>query len=125
MNAPLPEQIAKLPKWAQEHIADLQRRTAEAERTFREYNDSQTPSKFFYDDYVCIGGASPEHSKKYVQTDRMTVIAHGVRLDILVRNEEKGIEIQWDDEKRHCREIAFVPQSFQKAKLVTKENIRA
>ena len=124
MNAPPPEQIAKLPKWAQEHIADLQRRTAEAERAFREYTDSQTPSRIFYDDYVCIGGGSPEHSKKYIQSDRPTIMAHGVRLDVLVRDEEKGIEIQWDDEKRHYHEIAFLPQSFQKAKLVTKENIR-
>jgi hypothetical protein len=120
---PTAEKIAKLPKWAQEHIADLERRQRNAETHYREYVDSQTPSHIFYEEYVNVGEKS-EHFTRFVQTDRITVKHDGVRLDILLRPEDKGIELQWDDENRRCREIAMVPTSFQKIKLIRKEDIR-
>lgn len=121
---PTAEQISKLPKWAQEHIESLDRRVVIAERTLKEYHDTQTPSEFFYDDYLCIGGGSPTFARKYIQTHKISVVRHGVRADILLRMEDKGIEISWSDEDRTCREIAMVPTSFQKIKLVKKEDIR-
>lgn len=124
MNAPTPEQLEKLPKWAQEHIKDLNRRMVIAERTLKEYQDAQTPSEFFYDDYLCIGGGSPQHARRYVQTHKISVVKDGVRADVLLRHDEPGIEISWGDEKRTCREVALVPTSFQKIKLVTKDHIR-
>lgn len=123
-KGPTPEQIAKLPKWAQEHIANLDRRMVLAERTLNEYKDAQTPSEFFFDDLLCIGGGSPKHIRKYIQTHKITVVRDGVRVDVLLRLDEKGIEIGWSDEDRGCREIAMIPTSFQKIKLVQKEHIR-
>jgi hypothetical protein len=123
-NKPTPEQIAKLPKWAQELIANLDRRVVLSERALREHMDSQTPSEFFIDDYLCIGGGSPVATRRYVQTHKISVAKDGVRADILLRMDEPGIEISWGDEKRTCREVAMVPTSFQKIKLVTKEHIR-
>ena len=122
-NTPTPEKIAKLPKWAQEHITDLERRQKAAETHFREHIDSQTPSDIFYDEYVGVGEHS-DNFTRYVQTNRITIKHDGVRLDILLRPEDKGIELQWDDENRRCREIAMVPTSFQKVKLIRKEDIR-
>jgi hypothetical protein len=122
-NTPTAEKIAKLPKWAQEYITDLERRQRNAETHFKEHIDSQTPSHIFYDEYVNVGEKS-ENFTRYVQTDRITIKRDGVRLDILLRPEDKGIELQWDDEQRRCREIAMVPTSFQKVKLIRKEDIR-
>lgn len=122
-SKPSPEKVAKLPKWAQEYIADLERRQKTAETHFREHIDKQTPSDMFYDEYLCVGEKS-DSFRRYVQTDRLTVQHDGVRLDILLRPEDKGIELQWDDEHRRCREIAMVPTSFQKVKLIRKEDIR-
>ena len=124
MTTPTPEQIEKLPKWAQEHIKDLDRRMVIAERTLNEYKDTQTPSAFFVDDLVCIGGGSPKFMRKYIQTNKISVVRDGVRVDILLRQDEKGIEIAWSDEDRGCRELAMVPTSFQKIKVVKKEDIR-
>ncbi len=123
-NTPTAEKIAKLPKWAQEHIANLDRRMELAERKLKEFEDAQTPSEFFYDDYVCVGDGSPPNVRRYVQTHKISVVRDGVRVDIMLRLDEKGIEISWGDEFRGCREIAMVPTSFQKIKLVKKEDIR-
>ena len=123
-KGPTPEQIAKLPKWAQEHIEGLDRRVVIAERTLKEYGDTQTESPFFYDDYLCIGGGSPQFARKYIQTHKVSVVKDGVRVDVLLRMDEKGIEISWGDEDRTCREVAMIPTSFQKIKLVQKEHIR-
>jgi len=124
MNIPTPEQLEKLPKWAQEYIKDLDRRMVVSERTLKEYTDTQTPAEFFIDDLVCIGEGSPKFMRKFIQTNKMSVLRDGVRVDILLRHDEKGIEIGWSDEQRGCREIAMIPTSFQKIKLVQKEDIR-
>lgn len=124
MNTPTPEQIAKLPKWAQEHIADLDRRMVVAERSLKEYEDAQTPSEFFYDDLLCIGGKSPQNVRRYVQTHRISIVRDGIRADVLLRHDEPGIEISWGDEHRGCREVAMIPTSFQKIKLLSKDKMR-
>jgi len=124
METPTPEQIAKLPKWVQDHIRDLERRTKVAERAVKEYGDTQTVSNVFYEDFLCIGGGSPKITRKYVQSDRITVLRDDIRLDVLLRQEEPGIEVWWSDEDRGMREIAMVPTSFQKMRLLRKDHMR-
>jgi hypothetical protein len=55
MNAPTEEQIAKLPKWAQDHIANVERERFVSVRALNEAMDSQTKAAFYCDDYVCTG----------------------------------------------------------------------
>lgn len=124
MSAPTPEQLEKLPKWAQEHIKNLDRRMVVAERTLQEFNDNQTPSKFYYDDYVCVGGGSPQYVRRYVQTTKMTVEHADVQVDVLVRGGENEIEISWSDLNRFVREIAMVPKSYQQIKIIHPKHIR-
>ena len=121
---PTPEQIEKLPKWAQEHIKDLDRRMVVAERAVAEFADGQTPSKFYYDEYLCIGGGSPKNVRRYIQTNRVTIEHAGVQVDILVREDEPEIEIGWSDPTRICREVAMVPKSFQQIKIIHPKHIR-
>lgn len=121
---PTPEQIAKLPKWAQERLADLECRTRMAEDTLKEYIDDQTPSEFYIEDYVSVGEGSNTHVKKFIQTYKMAVEHNGVKLTILLRQDEKGIELQWNDTNRLINEIALVPLSFNKVKVVAKEFMR-
>lgn len=125
MNAPTPEQIAKLPKWAQERIADLERRTATAELVLKEFQDAQTPSPIFYDDLVCIGSGGPQFVRRYVQSSRVSIVRDGVRADVLLRADgDTGIEISWGDEKRGVSQVAMVPLSFQKVVLLSKAQLR-
>lgn len=124
MNAPTPEQIAKLPKWAQEHVEDLERRTRNAEKALRDNLDTQTVSPFRVEDYVCIGDGGGKHITRYVQTHKMTVVHDGVHVDILLRLDDPGIEVSWSGEGRMIKEIACIPTSFQKIKLVSREKMR-
>jgi hypothetical protein len=121
---PTPEQIEKLPRWAQEHIKDLDRRMVVAERAVAEYKDSQTPSEFYYEDHLCIGGGSPQLIRRYIQTNRMTIEHAGVQVDVLVREGDPEIEIGWSDPTRMCREVAMVPKSFQQIKIIHPKHIR-
>lgn len=123
-SLPTPEQIAKLPKWAQEYVKDLERRVVIAERTLKKYTDTQTPSEFYIDDLLCIGNGTPQVSRKYVQTHRITAERDGVKVDLLLRLNEPGIEVSWSTSDRMTGEIAMIPFSFQKIKLVSKNDMR-
>jgi hypothetical protein len=121
---PTPEQIAKLPKWAQERLADVERRTRVAEEKLKEYLDAQTPSEFYVEEYVSTGEGSDKYAQRYIQTYKMAVETGGVKLTILLRQDEKGIELQWNSTSRLMQEVAMVPLSFNKVKIVAKEFLR-
>ena len=123
-NLPTPEQIAKLPKWAQERLADVERRTRVAEEKLKEYLDAQTPSEFYVEEYVSTGEGSDKHAQRYIQTYKMAVETGGVKLTILLRQDEKGIELQWNSTSRLMQEVAMVPLSFNKVKIVAKDEMR-
>lgn len=61
---PTPEQIAKLPKWAELWIADCERRCNEAETRLKEYLDNQTLSHVYT--------RSGLREKSYIQDDRVS-----------------------------------------------------
>lgn len=123
-KSPTPEQIAKLPKWAQEHIADLARRQANAERALNDFKDNQTPSEFYTEEYLCVGAKSNEYVKRYIQAHKVCVERDGVKLTILLRQDEKGLDLQWQSTDRLMNEVALVPTSFNKVKIVSKECMR-
>jgi len=121
---PTPEQIAKLPKWAQERMADLERRARVAETALREYFDAQTPSEFYVEEYVGVGEGSDKRAQRYIQTYRMAVERDGVKLTILLHQDVKGIELQWNSTNRLMNDVAMVPLSFNKVKILAKEFMR-
>lgn len=118
----IPEKIAKLPKWAQDYITDAERTRDVAVRELKEYNDNQTPSPFSIQEYVNRG-----YVTRYIQTDKMEVEAHGVKLRIQLGYErDKTIKLSWGPAGKLAGmdHIAFVPTSFQQAELIAKENMR-
>jgi hypothetical protein len=115
---PTPEMLAKLPKWAQKHIEDLDRRVVISERTLKEYRDVQTPSEFFVEDWT------GKTTRNYIQTHKVAVERNGIRLDVLLRLDEKGIDLSWSDDSRLVREIAMVPIAFNSVRLLRKEHMR-
>lgn len=71
MNTPTPEQIAKLPKWAQEHIHFLQRWHDEAQAKLKEYLDTQSPSAIYT-------GHEVSGDVRFIQDNCITfVLPHG------------------------------------------------
>jgi hypothetical protein len=112
----------KLPKWAQEHIEKIERERDQAIKALNEYVDNQTVSPFYVEDYVSTGEErGPSYKRSYIQTHKMTIEHEGVELNVLLR--EGYIDLQWNGMKYHLDIVAFVPTSFQSAKLVSKENL--
>jgi len=125
MNTPTPQQIAKLPKWAQDHIKDLSRQREVTIRTLNESLDKQTPSPFYYEDNLCTGEQSgPVRKRIYVQTHWLYVEWEGVQLQILLREGQRQIDLKWYDQIGNCRDVAFIPSSYQSARLVARGNMQ-
>lgn len=53
----------------------------------------------------------------------MEVVHAGIHLDISL-GQESCIRLQWEDERRLCKEVAMVPKSFNNVELIAKENLR-
>lgn len=124
MSTPTSEQIEKLPKWAQDHLRNLQRERDVAIRELNEWVDSQTPSAFSVSEMLCIGEQKgPSIKRRYIQGHRMEVVHAGIHLDISL-GQESCIRLQWEDERRLCKEVAMVPKSFNNVELIAKENLR-
>lgn len=116
-------EVEKLPKWAQEIIKDISRERETAIRALNEYVDSQTPSPFYIDETECLGEQQgPSTKRRYIQAHRITVVYEGVRLDILLRDDT--IDLKWGAPNFSMDEIAFIPSSFQSARLVSRDKMR-
>lgn len=119
---PTTEQIAKLPRWVQEHIADLVSERETAVRALNEHLDSETPSPFRVQDLVCTGEEQGPSSKtRYIQAHRMEVVYKGIELTIYLR--DNAIELGWSSEDRAVGEVAMIPYSFQQVRLKAKEQM--
>ena len=105
-------------------MEDLERRTRVAEERLKEYLDAQTLSEFYVEEYVSTGEGSDKHVNRYIQTYKMAVERDGVKLTVLLRQDEKGIELQWNSTSRLMNEVAMVPLSFNKVKVVSKDFMR-
>ena len=124
---PTPEQLAKLPRWAQDHIKDITRERDVAVRALNEYCDDQTPSPFYVDEAVCTGEQrGPSIKRRYIQAHTIKVNWAGVELVIDANgygNRNNEIGLQWSS-TNHIREVAMIPQRFQSITLKTQENLR-
>ena len=123
LEKPTPEQIAKLPKWAQEHIENLDRRAVIAERNLIEWKDTQTPSEFVISEYTFINGKG-EFVDRFIQTNRLMIKSKGVEIEIINRAEAPGVDISWSATNRHISQVACVPTGFCQIQIVAKENMR-
>ncbi len=124
MTSPTPDQLAKLPKWAQEHIVSLARQRKEAVDALNAYCDASTPSSFAIDEMECTGEkAGPSTKRRFVQTHKVTVTHLGVELQVNTHSDE-GIQLQWGGVGHTLEHVAFVPSSFQSATLVPRSHMR-
>ena len=121
MNALTPEQFNKLPKWAQAHILDLDRRAATAERTLREFYDKQTPSNIFTQTWD-----SEQHKmlRYYLQSHKVSIERDGLKVDILIRQDDPGVDIAVSDESRLCNQVCFAPTGNNQVRILLKKDMR-
>lgn len=131
-DKPTPEQIAKLPRWAQEHIKYLARERAEALDALNSKLDVQTPSKIYWEEYMNTGEAKagPSSKRFYAQTNNIIVENCGVRLEVAcydgVSNSmhHPSIELKWEDMFGHGNQIACIPTVFQQVTLIAWHNMK-
>jgi hypothetical protein len=72
MIKPTPEQIAKLPKWAIDHIQSLEIYRNEAVRSLNRFLDNQTESNVWVSEHPCTGEQQgPRFIKHFIQADRI------------------------------------------------------
>lgn len=115
--------ISKLPKWAQDKIKELERQRLTAINALNQYCDSQTPSPFYIDEYESTGeGYGPSSKRRYIQTYKIEVVHQGVWLSVSLR--EDCINLQWGNGPHKHNDVAFIPHSYQNARIVSKENMR-
>lgn len=108
MNEPTPEQLAKLPKWAQEHIRILAMRLGERIDDLNALRQNKE-SHFYYQPEICNG------PKVFVPAYSITCEHKGVVLEISPRQSSNGISLRWETSEHS--EIAFIPRSWQQANL--------
>ena len=105
---------SKLPKWAQEHIRDLERQRDTAVKSLKEWTDSQTPSAFSVDELVCTA-SPPELYRRYIQGHQMDINHAGMLARIMLRDDT--IEISYGPEDRAIGDVVLQPYSFQQVRL--------
>lgn len=117
---PTPENIAKLPKWAQEHIANLERSHSIAVCNLKDWSDTQTPSAISVSELSCHNlEGGPERITRYVKGHSIEVNHGGVSMRVLLRggdNNRDGkpvIDISYSASKSASGECQLIPMSFQ------------
>jgi len=120
---PEQDKIEKLPKWAQEYIANIEREREISVRALNEYCDSQTPSAFSVPEYESTGEQQgPSYKVRYIQTRKMEVDYEGVLLRIYLRDDT--IDLQWESRAGGMEDVAMIPQSFHRVTLKSASNMR-
>lgn len=115
MNDPAPEQLARLPKYAQDHIRELQLRAVRAERDLKAWTAKQTKTKVWTLEYT--GG---EHIERYFQADTIEIEHNGVHLKISgMWDDGPDLQLAWWPAGRGMPlgTISMIPTSTQQVKL--------
>ena len=126
---PTIEQIAKLPKWAQDHLNDIQRQRDSAVNRLDTLADNQTPSPFYIEEMDCTNATGgPTARRFYLQTSRIVCVHAGVRLDIYLPREKdsqrlNGIDLTYSDVRTRSGYVALIPRCSGNVQLLSKENI--
>jgi hypothetical protein len=129
MIEPTSEQLAKLPKWAQEHIASLSRESNMWKSAALRFSKEQTESPFYTSDWV----TTSETIKRFIPAPMGFIICEhaGVRAEIMaVRPDDGqrlfGVEVRFVESGTaiSCGKIAVVPRSSGVIQFVSKENLR-
>lgn len=116
---PTPEQLSKLPKWAQDYIKDRDTVARNAVSVMVAAHESQTPTPFYFSGSMWPDpdSRSPKNSKVYVGQDWRRSIAiefGGIILDITCRENvrypsEIGINFRTVDRLRE--DVMLIPNA--------------
>lgn len=107
------EQVAKLPKWAKQHIETITQQRDAAVKQLNEFLDTQTESSIYIEEFS-THVSPPIFVKKFIQGDQVTFGSISVRLET---NDEKTR--LYISDKRDA--ISIEPHSSNSFYLTTKK----
>lgn len=117
--------IEKLPAWARNLIVKTSRERDTAIKTLNFFEDSQKKSNIYFERLDFTGQeAGPTNKRCYVQSEKIEIEAFGVHVEVSVDQKSNCINIQYDQPDRSLREVALIPESFQRFRIVAPKNMR-
>lgn len=124
------EKIAKLPKWAQDHIEKLSGERNAAVHALNQFLDTQTEGPVSVTEMLCLGeNPGPSLKRHYVQAKRLRFVWRGVRLDVFLvaenDNQRPGsIELSFGsaDESDLISSVGVCPIGYNQMVLIKLEN---
>lgn len=114
------EQFDRLPKYAQRHIRELERRTEIAARIVDRMQEEQPRTNISTSELDNIDGKQV-YRERFFQANHLTIQQNGVRLTIEgLWKDDQDIRLSWgpSGSMSGLGTIAFVPTAHQQAKLV-------
>lgn len=124
ISAPTLAQLEKLPQWAQAAFRALMRERDESVANLKEWVNDQTPSPISIAEHPCTGDQrGPDFVTRYVHADNIKIEWMGCRLEIGLRKtgpsnaQEDCISLQWEPTDHSARALAFIPESYQRARI--------
>jgi hypothetical protein len=118
------DQLLRLPKWAQEQIRSLTQQRDTAVRKLFEFEDNQTPSKVWSEDMIYVSDA-PTMVRHYFQANDVEIEHAGVHLNIRgLHDDSDAMHLSWrptGEGHWSFGDVAFIPESYQQARLVAME----
>lgn len=104
MKKPTDADIARLPRWAREHIAGLEARAcqkeaqrSEAVATMRGALDAQEPTPFSVEDWVCVGAGGPSRVVKFVEARDVTCTHAGLVVTVSLEQDSVAVRFHRRD----------------------------
>ncbi len=117
MIQPTPEQIGRLPKWAQAHIKQLGRQRQNAIDSLNKFQDSDEPTPVSYEQFKQLGRGS-EFLTRHIDTHSVKFTKNGVTLVVTLHDDDRGIALSWGPEGSHgLGDMCFVPTAYQQARI--------
>ena len=115
--SPTPKQIAKLPKWAQSHIEQLDRQRRSAIDALDKFQDSDEPTGVSYEQFKQLGRGS-EFLTRHLDTHQVQFVHNGASLVVTLHDDERGIQLSWGPEGGHgLGDMCFTPTAYQQARI--------
>ena len=121
--------VAKLPKWAQDHITKLQRERDTAVAALNKYVDDQTESPISITEMESIGEqAGPSFKKRYIQGRGIEFDWRGVYLRVLLvrpgdSQRQGSIELTFHAPEDKLSTVGMIPTSNGQVCLICKDEL--
>lgn len=114
---PTPEQLERLPKWAQSHIESLERERRSAVAVLGRFQDSDEPTMISYKQGHYSDGEY-QFFTRHLDTHQVQFVCNGASLVVTLFDDARGIGLSWGPEGGHgLGDMCFTPTAYQQARI--------